>query len=306
MSTALAVLPDIEKLERLVLDTLHSENSRRAYRRALRDFFSWYQQTRPGPVSKAVVQQYVASLEAAQKTSATINQSLAAIRKLMREAADNGCLDPHTAAAVGRVKALPMRGVRAGNWLTAEQAWQLLCAPDTETLKGKRDRALLAVLIGCGLRRQELSNLQLSDLDQRDGRWVVPELKGKGNRIRLVPVPAWVKEALDLWTTSGNIGERKIFRSVTKSGDVGESLSVKAIWKIVLGYAQRVGIRRLGPHDLRRTCARLCDAAGEDLAQIQFLLGHSSAEVTRKYIGSGQNIKNAANDSILQEYRTTR
>jgi integrase len=79
---------------------------------------------------------------------------------------------------------------------------------------------------------------------------------------------------------------------------MSETLSVKAVRQIVLAYARRRGLERMGSDDLHWTCARLCDDAGE-LAQIQMLLGHSSAEITHRYIGSGQSVKQAVNDQIL-------
>jgi len=207
--------------------------------------------------------------------------------------------DPQIATAAARIKGAPIRGVRAGKWLTAEQAVKLLAAPDVSTFKGKRDRALLAVLIGSGLRREELAHLEVADLEEREGRCVIPELVGKGQRVRLVPVPCWVKDALDAWTATASIVDGRLFRSIRKGGKLGDGLSVKAIWQIVLEHAKEIGVERLGPHDLRRTCARLCNDSGGDLVQIQMLLGHSSAEVTRRYIGGGQKIKNAVNDQIL-------
>ena len=89
--------------------------------------------------------------------------------------------------------------MRVGNWLTKEQAEQLLAAPDTSILKGKRDRALLSLLLGCGLRRNELAELHFSDIQQREGRWVIVDLKGKHGRIRTVPMPGWAKVAIDVW-----------------------------------------------------------------------------------------------------------
>jgi integrase/recombinase XerD len=77
-------------------------------------------------------------------------------------------LSPEVAAAVARVKGAKRHGVRAGNWLTLDQAERLLGLPDAETNKGERDRALLVLLVGCGLRRQELAGLRIEDLQQRD------------------------------------------------------------------------------------------------------------------------------------------
>ena len=94
--------------------------------------------------------------------------------------------------------------------------------------------------------------------------------------------------------------EGKIFRAVGKNDKVsGASLSTAAVWKIVLHYAHQVGIERLAPHDLRRTCAKLCRKSGGDLEQIQFLLGHASIQTTEKYLGGEQDIVNAVNDRIF-------
>ena len=96
-------------------------------------------------------------------------------------------------------------GVRLGNWLTADQCKNLLKAPDCQTLNGKRDRAILSLLLGCGLRRAEVTKLNIGDLQQREDHWVVVDLIGKGRHIRTVPVPCWVKEALDSWTTAAAV-----------------------------------------------------------------------------------------------------
>jgi site-specific recombinase XerD len=86
-------------------------------------------------------------------------------------------------------------GLRVGKWATADEATALLQAPDASSVKGKRDRAILAVLIGCALRRGELVGLTVADLEQRDGRAVFVDISGKGGRIRTVPVPDWCRTA---------------------------------------------------------------------------------------------------------------
>jgi integrase len=141
-----------------------------------------------------------------------------AIRKVAAEAADNRLLDPDLAAGIAKVKGVKNEGGRAGNWLTREQARELLLAPDISTLKGKRDRAILAVLLGCGLRRSELVSLNVGQVQQRENRWVVVDFRGKGGRKRTVPVPAWVKSAIDAWTAAAGITDGPIFRSIGKGG----------------------------------------------------------------------------------------
>ena len=285
-----------ERIKALVLDSVASPHSRRAYGRALDEFLAWSERR---PFTRAMVQQYRAALEQKGLAPSSINLRLAAIRKLASEAADSGLLAADQASAIARVKGAGRRGVRVGNWLTREQAQALLDAPDAETVKGKRDRAVLALLIGCGLRRSEIAALRAAGIEQRDGRWVIVDLKGKGNRLRTVPVPAWVKTAIDEWTAAAVIREGKLFRSLNKGGAVwGDGFTEKVVWWIVQEYARAIGVERLAPHDLRRTCAKLCRAAGGDLEQIQFLLGHASIQTTERYLGSRQNLSQAVNDNL--------
>jgi hypothetical protein len=104
--------------------------------------------------------------------------------------------------------------------LTADQCRSLLRAPCQDALRGKRDRAILAVLIGCGLRRAELVGLRTDDLQIREEHWVVADLIGKGKHIRTVPVPGWVKRAVDEWTQPAGITSGFIFRAVSRTGAI--------------------------------------------------------------------------------------
>src|SRR5450755_1564578 len=130
---------------------------------------------------------------------------MSAIRKLAAEAADNGLLAPELAAGISRVKSVKSTGIRVGNWLSQRQAQALLNAPDVATVRGLRDRAILAVLLGCGLRRSEVAALTFTHVQQRDGRWCIVDLVGKHGRIRTTPVPAWVKATIDAWTAAAGI-----------------------------------------------------------------------------------------------------
>jgi len=108
-----------------------------------------------------------------------------------------------------------------------------------------------------------------------------------------------VKQILDQWLQAANITSGKLFRRVLKMGKAwGERLTEKAIWSVVREYAAKSNIDKLAPHDLRRTCARLCHAAGGELEQIQFLLGHVSIQTTERYLGCKQRIQGAVNDRI--------
>ena len=114
-----------------------------------------------------------------------------------------------------------------------------------------------------------------------------------------MPVPTWVKSEVDRWTESTAIGNGKLFRSIRKNGaGWGDGITQNVVWYVVKAGAARAGITALAPHDLRRTCARLCHAAGGELEQIQFLLGHASVQTTKRYIGCKQDLARAVNDRL--------
>jgi site-specific recombinase XerD len=249
--------------------------------------------------NKVVVTRFRIALENRGLAAGTINGRLAAVRWLAYEAADAGLLSPELAAGIRRVKGVKKLGVRLGNWLTAEEARRLWQAPDANTLKGKRDRAILAVLLGCGLRRRELADLDFTHLQQREEHWAIVDLVGKGGHIRTVPVPCWVKTTVDDWVAAAELQTGKLFRCVCRAGKCwGEGVTERLVWHLVKQYAGELGFRAVAPHDLRRSCAKLCHAAGGELEQIQFLLGHVSVQTTERYLGCKQRIRGAVNDRI--------
>jgi integrase len=155
---------------------------------------------------------------------------------------------------------------------------------------------MLGLLLGCGLRRSEVVGLKLDQLQLREGHWVIVDLVGKGGRLRTVPVPTWCK-GLVVWLRHSGVSEGRVFRRVLKNGarqDAGVTANV--VWYVVKRCAKLAGIDHPAPHDLRRSCARLCHLYGGELEQIQFLLGHSSVQTTERYIGCKQNLREAVND----------
>src|SRR6202790_3175509 len=210
-----------EKLKTLVLDSVSSPITKRVYNMALDEFLGWFQQApRPG-FTKATVSPWRVSLEARGLGSSSIIIRMSAIRKLAAEAADNGLLAPELAQGISRVKSVKSTGIRVGNWLSQRQAQALLSATDIMTVAGLRDRAILAVLLGCGLRRSEVAALTFAHVQQRDGRWCIVDLRGKHGRIRTAPMPTWVKLAIDTWTTATGIADGHMFRPVNRSDRLG-------------------------------------------------------------------------------------
>jgi site-specific recombinase XerD len=288
----------VQAVIQTVLDGLSSPESKRAYGRSLRDFLAWHATQGRPELSKATIQGYCAKLQALGLSAQNINQRLSAIKKLASEASDNGVLNSQIATGISRVKGIRREGHRTGNWLTREQAQTFLESPDTSTLKGVRDRALLAVLIGCGLRRKEASQLTVEHIQQRDGRWVIVDLVGKRNKIRSVPMPAWAKKAVDQWTTAAGIDSGMVFRPINKGGHLsGDSMTDQAIRNVVTEYGVALGFD-VAPHDLRRTFAKLAHKGGSGLDQIQLSLGHGSIQTTERYLGVEQDLSSAPCDHL--------
>jgi len=290
---------DWHRLKALVLDSVSSPITRRVYNLGLDEFIAWYGQApRPG-FTKATVNAWRTELEARGLGSVSINVRITAVRKLAVEAADNGLLAPELAAGITRVKGAKSTGVRVGNWLSIQQAQKLLNAPDVTTKKGLRDRAMLAVLLGCGLRRSEVAALTVRHIQQRDNRWCIVDLVGKHGRVRTIPMPTWVKVAIDAWTAAAGLTEGHVLRPVTRGDQVqGERMTEKVVWQLLQPYAVAAGVPGIAPHDLRRSCAKMCRAAGGELEQIQLLLGHASVQTTERYLGTKQDLVHAPNDGI--------
>lgn len=289
--------PDsLSALRWMLTNAVVSRHTRRAYLTAFDDLVKL---AAGRPISRMILMEYRASMIAAGLSAATINQRLCAVRKLVNEARENNLIDPAEAVRITSVPGIPQCGVRLGTWLTKEEIQRMLRTVDRTELIGKRNFAILSVLCHCALRREEEASLDASLIQRREGRWVFADLIGKRGRVRTVPIPAAAKDALDDWTGAAGIISGPIFRRMRKGGAVtGFALSAWAIWDVVVTAAKAAGIDHLGPHDLRRTCAKLCRKAGGELEQIQALLGHEDLSTTARYLNSMQEIRNAVNDRI--------
>lgn len=287
----------------LVLEALQNEDTRRHYGRACLEFARWRAEKRQVLADPEVLAAWRNHLKEQGLMPGTINQKLAAVRKLVQRAVAYGLMAADHAAAICATKNVRELGTRSGNWLSQAQAQALIEAPSPSTLKGKRDRAALGLLVGCGLRRSEAAGLQFEDIQQRDGRWVIPDLRGKHGRIRTVPVPAWVKEAVDRWAAAAEIHSGTILRGMDRHDHIThDSLSGQALFNLAAQYGGAIKVK-IGAHDLRRTCAKLCRKHGGELEQIQLLLGHASIQTTERYLGTRQDLDNAPNDHLGLKWR---
>jgi site-specific recombinase XerD len=291
LQTVTVVYPALEQVIDLVIDSVDSPNTKRSYRTNLLAFFEWYTTKGRPELSAAVIKAYKSELQRSGLSTSTINLRLAAVKALCREASDNALIDERLLSGIAHVRGVRSSGHKLGMWLDKAQAEALVNAPDVTTLSGKRDRAILSILVGCGLRRDELIRLEFKQILQRENRWVIVDLIGKGNKTRSIPMPAWAKMAVDEWAKAAGYNTGRIFRQVDKFGRLrGDRLTGMGIFKIIHAYGLAIGLDDLAPHDLRRTFAKLAYRGGGDLHQIQLSLGHASLSTTERYIGCSQDL----------------
>lgn len=301
----LPTAPTPDALILAAIQTLPSPLSRRAYASRLRVFMSY---NAGQPLNRLSVETYTAYMRDHFSVSAC-NQSLAAIKRLAQAAADHGAIDQNTAIGIQAIKGRGAKGVRSGNWLDKDQSSRIISYQHSivnmenmtnSNKREQRDRVVIALLLGCGLRRAEACRLRWPQIQIRDKRWVISDLIGKGGRVRTVPIPTWAKEAIDEWRHYFLlIDEGYILRPIQESGRVSDKkLSESAVWEIVRERAQSLGMGDVAPHDLRRTFAKLSRKGGAQIEQIQLALGHASIMTTERYLGSAMDMGEAACDKM--------
>lgn len=287
-------IPDMEQVVRIATQPFSNPTTQRTYRSCLKDFMEWKGSR---PFNDITITDYRQHLVAEGFTPSTINTRLTAIRKLAEQALHYKLLDPQITKDIMSVAGVKNSGVRSGNWLTREEANKLLAAPDTSTLRGLRDKAVLSVLLGAGLRRREVAQLTVDKLAERDNRWVILDINGKGNKIRTVPIPNWCYHNIQRWLDESGITEGRVFVPILKNEPSGTSVSEQTVYNIVAQYAKLLH-KTVGAHDLRRTFAKLAYQGGARLDQIQFSLGHASIRTTEMYLGVQQDITDAPCDYV--------
>ncbi len=200
--SALAVMPlRTRRVEQSLVDAavqaVNSAHSRRVYRAQIERFLLAYPDLEA--LTRQNVKIYLKSLEDEGKSAQVRNQALYAIKRLVSEAASLELIPQSQAAQAAGIKGRRALRVRSGHWLNLEQLKAVLAAPDAATAAGKRDRAILALLAGCGLRRSELCSLQAGQFTLIGGHWFLVDVKGKGDKNRTLKVPAFAAEAVKAW-----------------------------------------------------------------------------------------------------------
>jgi site-specific recombinase XerD len=299
MENELIVIDDFEPLVELTIKGIVNPNTQRSYRRCVLDFLRWWAKEGKPQFSKDLILKYRLEISRGKWAISTINQHINVIHKLAMEALDAGLMTPEAANGIARVKGLKLAGTRAGNWLTIEQSEQLINAPDSSSPIGIRDRAIISILLGAGLRRSEVANLKIEDIQQREGRWCIVDLLGKGNRIRTVPIPDWVHQAIDAWALTGKVYSGILFYPMDRvhGRQARKPITPQGIFVIARFYAKRCGLK-ISPHDCRRTFGKLSYKGGSDIVQIQASLGHSNPQTTLRYLGDVQDYQDAPADHL--------
>lgn len=287
----LTTVPQFDPLISAVLDGLDNPHTKRKYRLALSDFLAWYVGSGLPSIDRITVQKYKSHM--LDKRVGGVAHRLTAIRKLAKEAYHAGAIDDRVYLGIMHVPAPQQRGKKVGNWLTKREAIKALRKPDTTTLKGLRDRAVLAVFLGAGLRRSEAVDLTWEHIQQREGRWAIVDIQGKGNKTRTIPIASWVAVALHEWKEAAGREGGRVFVPINRGDNVtGDSVSAQALRDVTVQYSG------LPPHDLRRTYAKLAHNGNADLIQISLSLGHESIDTTKRYIGAEQDFTNAPSDKL--------
>ena len=275
-----------EYLSWLAVEKGRSANTLAAYRRDLAAYEEFLRGRKVGlgEVTERVVQDYVAFQRASGRAAATVARARGSVRSLHRFLVEEGQATDDPAGDVG-APPVPQGLPKA---LTEEEVDRLLGTVVGEDAVARRDRAILELLYGTGMRIGELVGLSLPDLALDEG---VLRVFGKGAKERIVPVGRWARQAVDAWLSPSGRGALAPSRW-KRRGDSeavflnarGGRLSRQGAWTIVHRYGDKVGLgERLTPHVLRHSCATHMLDHGADIRVVQELLGHASIATTQVY-----------------------
>lgn len=288
LSTTTDFVEAIRPLVELVTASVGADSTKYRYRVKLTQFFQWWEAHGRHPLSRHLVHQFVEDSKARGVPAFDIGHVLTPVKKLAREAAYAGLLDAAQLDGILRVKAPAIHGTRLGNWLTEEQVQAMMALPDRSTLNGKRDIVILGLLLYCGLRRDEALRVRFEHVRIVEQRPCLVNLIGKGDKMRSVPMPAWLFRAIQEWIDAAGLTDGHIIRALPgwNAKVIGPGrMSKVGLWDVVKRYAKKLGIAEVVPHDLRRSFGRIARKNGVPLDQIQQCYGHANLRTTQNYLG---------------------
>lgn len=275
-----------------------TQSTARVYEPIIRDFIKWWMKDKHQPPAIALAT-FLHDQKEQGLAHRTLNKKRSALRRWFEWLAALDFIKHEDLLKVKQVKGYKVRGRSRAKWLNLKQMQRVFSAPlDREDVHPsiiKRDRAVLAVLMGCGLRRSEVTDLTWNQLEEYGAKHVFVNVDRKAhNRQAYISVGDWVYDTLMEWKEVGQPEETDlIFTAVYKDGSTSESLSDQRIYDIVKYYSESVGYD-ISPHDLRRSYAREAKRNGADISQIQLMLGHSNQKTTERYINEMMEVEKAA------------
>jgi len=279
-----------DRIMQHMLNLLLSPLTKLTYRASVEAFLAWVYKTSPGSPVEALAT-YRTHLLDLGLSPATCNRHLSSIRKWFEAAASLGAISDGDLASIRRVENIKQRGKKVGIWLSLEQAQDVIDSVSTDMLEGLRDKAILAVFLGVGLRVSEVASLKWEHIDQIDGKWVFRNLERKHHRIQTIRVPESVVDALFEYGEALPEQNEYVFVSLSRANS-GSNLTTRAIYNIV---KKHTGI---APHQLRKTFTSLMDKGGASTREIQQQLGHASISTTEVYLEDIHAVNNSAVDKV--------
>ena len=282
-----------------------SEETRRAYRRVVREFFRFTGPRHPAEITPQDVQRWRDQLLTQKKSASTVAFKLSIVRSLFDYLHVGGYVSRNPALA----KLVPPPAIPEdlrGRALTAKEVRYLLSGPNRETADGARDYALLLLMLRTSIRVSEACGLRLSLVKWSHGRWII-KFKVKGGRERTQPIPGDVKQAIDEYLRldrtrrglqhSGG-PDQFLFQPHTnyRTLEFDKPLSATMAWHIVRKWGRFTGVGKISPHDLRRTAITRALDQGLSYRQVQMMSGHKDPKTVMRYDHGRENLElNAAN-----------
>jgi len=266
---------------------IDNPHTRRAYRNDLKEFMTFVSIQTPIElrlITRAHVIAWRKDLDRRQLASGSIRRKLSALSSLYENLTDQNAVPTNPVKGVKRPKVDSYEGKTPA--IADKEARQLMALPPGDTLKGLRDRALLATLLYHGLRREELCKLKIKDIHSRRG---VPHLRihGKGGKTRYIPIHAGTLELLNDYLDEAHHAadtDGALFRPVrnNRTGRLDATITPDGVYKLVRRYALGLGLK-IGAHALRATAATNALDHEADIAKVQEWLGHANISTTRVY-----------------------
>lgn len=287
--SALAPVHDISSLVELSLSGL-SPRTAESYRARIREFLSRSKPLTAHSINIWIQYHLDANRDKRINGIEASNQRLAAIKKFAKVCYNTGLLAHDIYIPIYNLRGRKRRRIEARRWLTQAQftaltndLWQLDTKP-----KDLRDGAIIALALGCGLRRAEIARARMGNLQVRESRWCIVDLLTKGGKVRTMGIPTWAWNFLDRWLAVGVDRKDKnaLLFPRLDGKDNGQPMTGKALANIVKEMGCLIDMDDLHPHDLRRTHAQLALRNGANIAMVQQSLGHSALTTTAKYLST--------------------